>query len=57
MKTCNCRLVQKHVWLAISIVKLAQEILKLLSMAFNYNSSRAVSHPQDGCARAMDIQV
>ena len=36
MKMINYRLVQKHLKLAILMVKLGQEILKLLSMAFNY---------------------
>ena len=37
MKTHDThRLVQKYVILAILITKLAEEILKLLSMAFNY---------------------
>lgn len=36
MKNNKYRLAQKYVKLAILIVKLAQEILKLLGMAFNY---------------------
>jgi hypothetical protein len=36
MKNNKYRLAQKDVILAILIVKLAQEILILLSMAFNY---------------------
>lgn len=40
MKDDNYRLAQKYVKLAISIVKLAQAILELLSMAFNYRNSR-----------------
>lgn len=40
MRNLNYRLVQKCVKLAILIVKLAQEILELLSIAFNY--------PQEG---------
>lgn len=36
MNNNNYRLVLKHVKLAILIVKLAQGILTLLNMAFNY---------------------
>jgi len=36
MKKINYRLVQERVYLAIALVKLAQEVLVLLNMAFNY---------------------
>lgn len=39
MKKIDYRLVQERVYLAIALVKLAQEVLKLLNMAFNYKSS------------------
>lgn len=38
-KKSNYRLVQERVWIAIALVKLAQEILELLNMAFNYNTN------------------
>lgn len=44
MKEFNCRLAQKYAVLAITIVKLAQEILKLLSMALNYPPKIYLSH-------------
>lgn len=39
MKENDYSLAQKRVKLAILIVKFAQEVWKLLSMAFNYHSS------------------
>lgn len=39
MKKFNYRLVQERVLLAIAFVKLAQEILVLLNMAFNYKTN------------------
>lgn len=44
MKNLNYRLVQKLLKLAILIVKLVQEILKLLSMAFNYPNEELLSY-------------
>jgi hypothetical protein len=44
MKKFNYRLVQKRVELTISIVMLAQEILKLLNMTFNYLQTRHLHH-------------
>jgi hypothetical protein len=38
MKKFNYRLVQERVYLAIALVKLAQEVLELLNMAFNYKT-------------------
>tara|TARA_R110001583_G_scaffold192285_1_gene358606 strand:+ start:1334 stop:1486 length:153 start_codon:yes stop_codon:yes gene_type:complete len=39
MKKINYRLVQERVYLAIALVKLAQEVLVLLNMAFNYKTN------------------
>lgn len=44
MKKINYRLAQKRVKLVILIVKLAQEVLKLLSMAFNYLQFKSSHH-------------
>jgi hypothetical protein len=44
MNMFNYRLVQKYAKLAILFVKLAQEILKLLSMAFNYLQPQYLCH-------------
>lgn len=40
MKKINYRLVQERVYLAIALIKLAQEILTLLNMAFNYLTNK-----------------
>lgn len=45
MKMINYRLVQRHLKLAILVVKLGQEILKLLSMAFNYQRFPRLNAP------------
>lgn len=39
MNKINYRLVQERVYLAIALVKLAQEVLLLLNMAFNYKTN------------------
>lgn len=39
MKKFNYRLVRERVYLAIALVKLAQEVLVLLNMAFNYKTN------------------
>ena len=41
-KKSNYRLVQERVWIAIALTKLAKEILELLNMAFNYNTSKII---------------
>ena len=48
MNNYNYRLVRERVYLAIAVVKLAQEIVQLLNMAFNYYTSdtKHVCQPQ-----------
>lgn len=40
MKKFNYRLVRERVYLAIALIKLAQEVLELLNMAFNYLTNK-----------------
>jgi hypothetical protein len=44
MKNINYRLVRERVYLAIALIKLAQELLTLLNMAFNYHPSKCTRH-------------
>ena len=49
MKKINYRLAQKCVKLAILVVKFAQELFKLLSMAFNYQQLKYSRHAASTC--------
>lgn len=44
MKNINYRLVRERIYLAIALIKLAQELLTLLNMAFNYCKEKEYRH-------------